>query len=96
MTSFHRTDWPGRSVTFWTMPFRLLRIPSTATRCAIGVTPPCPAAVAGAFVVTGAASFCCDACFAQAARASAIVSDAASFLTLIRGSRARNRPWRPA
>jgi hypothetical protein len=32
ITSFHRTDWPGRNVTFWTMPLRLLRTPRTATR----------------------------------------------------------------
>jgi hypothetical protein len=46
ITSFQRIDWPGCRVTFWTMPFRLLRIPSTAVRWAIGVTPPCPFAVA--------------------------------------------------
>jgi hypothetical protein len=40
ITSFQRADWPGWSAMFWTMPLRLLRIPRTATRCAIGVTPP--------------------------------------------------------
>ena len=39
ITFFQRADWPGCSATFWTMPLRLLRMPSTATRCAIGVTP---------------------------------------------------------
>jgi hypothetical protein len=58
MTSFHRTDCPGRSVTFWTIPLRLLRIPMTATRCAIGVTPPCPAAVAGTLDLTETFSLC--------------------------------------
>jgi hypothetical protein len=45
ITSFHRADWPGWSAIVWTIPLRLLRIPSTATRCAIGVTPPSPFAV---------------------------------------------------
>jgi hypothetical protein len=39
ITSFHRTDWPGCSATFWTMPLRLLRMPRVATRWPIGVTP---------------------------------------------------------
>jgi hypothetical protein len=39
ITSFHRADWPGWRATYWTMPLRLLRIPSTATRCGMGVTP---------------------------------------------------------
>jgi hypothetical protein len=38
--SFQRAACPGCSATSFTMPLRLLRIPSTATRCAIGVTPP--------------------------------------------------------
>jgi len=38
ITSFHRADWPGWSATVWVMPLRLLRIPSTATRCGMGVT----------------------------------------------------------
>jgi len=60
IASFQRTDWPGRNVTFWTIPLRLLRIPSTATRCPIGVTPPWPLAVAGAFgPAAGADWFCC-------------------------------------
>ena len=39
ITSFQRADWPGRKATSWTIPLRLLRMPSTATRWAIGVTP---------------------------------------------------------
>ena len=45
---FQRTDWPGRSFTSCTIPLRLLRMPIVATRSAIGVTPPCPAAVGAA------------------------------------------------
>jgi hypothetical protein len=51
ITSFHRADWPGLSAMSWTMPLRLLRIPSTATRSAIGVTPAWFAARAGRFAV---------------------------------------------
>jgi hypothetical protein len=46
ITSFQRTDWPGCNETFWTMPLRLLRMPRTAMRWAIGVTP-------GAFGLSG-------------------------------------------
>ena len=38
-TSLTRIAWPGFSVRSRTMPLRLLSKPSTATRCAIGVTP---------------------------------------------------------
>jgi len=43
MALFQRTDCPGFSRTSRTIPFRLLRIPRTATRSAIGVAPSfCP------------------------------------------------------
>ena len=68
----------------------------TATRCAIGVTPPCPAAVAGTFVVAVTAAFFCCAPREHAASASRISSGAEAFFTLIRESRARSRPSKQA
>jgi hypothetical protein len=81
ITSRHLTDWPGCSVTFCTIPLCLLRIPSVAMRCAIGVTP-------GALTLIGTAALEITGCeafssppFPQPASRSAVSSGAASFLT---------------
>jgi len=59
MALFQRTDWPGLSRTSRTIPLRLLRIPRTAMRSAIGVTPSfCPGPM---FARWARAPFACSA-----------------------------------
>jgi len=62
----------------------------TATRCAIGVTPPSPFAVEAACLAAGNGALASGLPLPQAASASAISSGAPSDRTLILGSRARN------
>jgi hypothetical protein len=57
ITSFQRIDCPGCSDTVWVIPLRLLRMPRTATRWAIGVTPPSPLAVEPACRAGGKGAF---------------------------------------
>ena len=52
MASLICSDWPGFKVRSRTIPLRLLRKPSTATRSAIGVTPATAAARDTALTVT--------------------------------------------
>ena len=90
ITFFHRADWPGCNATFWTIPLRLLRIPRTATRWAIGVTPPTPAAFEAPRRPPGSGAFGCSLPLPQEASARAISSVTPARFTLILGSRARN------
>ena len=88
-----RTDCPGFTRTSRVMPLRLLRMPRTATRSAIGVTPTCfpgPALVLGKATVFD----CSFASWRPHPAAMSSISDrpvAASAFTLSRGSTADNR-----
>ena len=95
MTSLTRIAWPGFKVRSRTIPLRLLRSPSTATRSAIGVTPGWSAEARGTSMLMISLPASSDLLHAADSASGSSRSKARKCITLIRASTPRNRRCLP-